>query len=198
MSEIVREGYQEIAGTFDEWKRRIVDDPRQDWRADLERRLPDGARILELGCGSGEDARALALRFRVTGVDISSAQLAMANDVDVIEADFTELELPDASYDAVVSFYALNHVPRERLAPLLSRVARWLAPGGWFMAAFGVGDTEAWVGEWLGTTMFFSSWPRETNSTLVSEAGLSIVRDELVRLREPEGDVDFQWILARA
>jgi len=198
VSEIVREGYQEIAGAFDEWKGRIIDDPRQEWRIDLERRLPDGARVLELGCGSGEDARALAQRFRVTGVDISSAQLALAHGVDVIEADFTQLELPDASYDAVVSFYALNHVPREQLPPLLSRIARWLAPGGWFMAAFGVGDTEAWVGDWLDTTMFFSSWPRETNSRIVAEAGLSIVRDEVVRFREPEGEVEFQWILARA
>ena len=34
-----------------------------------------------------------------------------------VHADFTALELAAASFDAVVSFYAFNHVPRELLAP---------------------------------------------------------------------------------
>ena len=32
MTEIVREGYEQIAGIFDEWRDRIVGDPRDDWR----------------------------------------------------------------------------------------------------------------------------------------------------------------------
>ena len=197
MSEIVREGYERIAGTFDEWRGRVVGDPRVQWRALLEERLPEGAQVLELGCGSGDDARALAGRFHVTGVDISPAQLRRAHGVETIEADFTALELPAAGYDATMSFYVFNHVPRERLAPLLARIARWTRPGGWFLHAFGTSDTEAWTGDWLGAPNFFSSFPPETNSRLVRDAGFTLERDELVTFREPEGDVTFQWILAR-
>lgn len=197
MTEIVREGYEHIAGTFDEWRTRVVGDPRDAWRALLEERLADGARILELGCGSGNDARHLARRFHVTGVDVSRAQLRRAHGIETIEADFTELELPDARYDAVVSFYVFNHVPRDRLAPLLAKIARWTRPGGWFLHAFGTSDTEAWTGDWLGAPNFFSSFPPEQNTRLVRAAGFAIERDELVTFREPEGDVTFQWILAR-
>jgi cyclopropane fatty-acyl-phospholipid synthase-like methyltransferase len=149
--------------------------------------------VLELGCGSGREGRRLAERFRVTGVDL----VPRADGIETIEADFLELELPDASYDACVSFYVFNHVPRDRLAPLLAKIRRWLVPGGWFMHAFGTSDMEAWTGEWLGGPTFFSSFPPDVNSGLVAEAGLAIERDEVITMQEPEGPVDFQWILAR-
>jgi cyclopropane fatty-acyl-phospholipid synthase-like methyltransferase len=128
----------------------------------------------------------------VTGVDL------VARAPGVLEADFLELELPDASYDACVSFYVFNHVPRERLAGLLGKIHRWLVPAGWSMHAFGTSDTGAWTGEWLGAPNFFSSFPPETNSRLVREAGFEIVRDELVTFTEPEGEATFQWVLARS
>lgn len=186
MSEIVREGYRR--NTFDEWRTRIVGDPRDAWADLLVSKLEPGARVLELGCGLGEPTLA---PFDVTGVDL------VARAEGVVEADFLELELPDASFDACVSFYVFNHVPRGRLPGLLAKIHRWLVPGGWFMHAFGTSDTEAWVGEWLGAPNFFSSHPPEVNSRLVQEAGFAIERDELVTFREPEGDVSFQWILAR-
>jgi cyclopropane fatty-acyl-phospholipid synthase-like methyltransferase len=202
MTEIVRDGYDVIADVFADWRDRIVDDPRDEWRDDLVGRLPDGASVLELGCGNGDDAVELARRFHVTGVDISKEQVLRAQSnvagADIVHADFTELELQPASFDAVVSFYVFNHVPRERLAPLLAHVHEWLVPGGLLMTAFGTSDTDAWTGEWLGTTMFFSSFPPETNSRLVREAGFEALRDELVVFREPEGEVTFQWVLARS
>ncbi len=136
----------------------------------------------------------------VTGVDISAEQVRRARaavpDADLVHADITSLELAPRSFDAVVSFYAFNHIPRELLAPTFARIGHWLVPGGLLMTALGVGDTEAWTGEWLGAPTFFSSFPHETNTRLVREAGFEILRDELVTFREPEGDVTFQWVLA--
>ncbi|HZQ89551.1 MAG TPA: methyltransferase domain-containing protein [Gaiellaceae bacterium] len=195
MIEIVRDGYRRLGGKFDEWRNHIAGDPRRAWRELLASKLEPGARVLELGCGNGDDARALALLdFEVTGVDL----VARAEGVTVIEADFLEVQLPERSYEAVVSFYAFNHVPREKLGPLLRKIHSWLVPGGALMAAFGTGDTEAWRGEWLGVPMFFSSYPPETNSRLVREAGFEVVRDEVVEFQEPEGEVRFQWVLARS
>jgi SAM-dependent methyltransferase len=195
MTEIVRDGYRELGKAFDDWRDRIVGDPRDEWRERLASKLEPCARILELGCGNGDDARALAARgFKVTGVDL----VARADGVDVLEADFLEVQLPGASFDAVVSFYVFNHVPRERLAPLLASIHDWLVPGGLLLAVFGAGDMEAWTGEWLGTTMFFSSFPRETNSRLVRDAAFDMLDDELVTFTEPEGEVTFQWVLARS
>ena len=106
------------------------------------------------------------------------------------------------------------------MAPLLTRIHGWLAPsagsvvgkaddarpedrtpaapGGWLLAAFGASDLPGWTGEWLGAETFFSGFPPEVNSQLVRDAGLTIERDEVVEFVEPEGPVQFQWVLAQA
>lgn len=202
-TQIVSAGYDAIGETFAAWRRRIVGDPRDEWAEELVARLDDGARVLELGCGSGSpETRRLAQRFAVTGVDISPRQVERARaaipEASFMVADLTELELPPASYDAVVSFYVFNHVPRDLLAPLLGRIRDWLVPGGWLLSAFGVSDLESWTGDWLGAPTFFSSFPAEVNSRLVREAGFTLERDEVVVFEEPEGQAKFQWVLARA
>ena len=202
-TDLVGRGYDEIGERFAEWRDRIVGDPRREWEEELVSRLEDGARVLELGCGAGvPDTQRLAARFRVTGVDVSTEQVRRARaavpQAEFVKADFTALELEPGSFDAVVSFYAFNHVPRELLAPTFARIARWLVPGGLLMTALGTSDTEAWTGDFLGAPSFFSSFPPETNTRLVQDAGFAILRDEVVTFREPEGDVTFQWVLASA
>jgi SAM-dependent methyltransferase len=199
---LVADAYDAIGETFADWRERIVGDPREEWERELVARLPAGARVLELGCGAGApETRRLAARFRLTGVDISPRQVERARaaipDAEFLEADFTELELPEASFDAVVSFYVFNHVPRELLAPLVERIHGWLRPGGWFMNAFGASDNPGWAGEWLGAETYFAGFDPEVNSQLVREAGFAIERDELVTFEEPEGPATFHWILAR-
>jgi cyclopropane fatty-acyl-phospholipid synthase-like methyltransferase len=199
--ELIGRGYDAIGEHFAEWRDRIVGDPRREWEDELTSRLEDGARVLELGCGAGvPDTKRLAARFSVTGVDVSTEQVRRAREAvpeaEFVEADFTALELEPGSFEAVVSFYAFNHVPRELLAPTFGRIHRWLVPGGFLMTALGTSDNEAWTGDWLGAPTFFSSFPPETNTRLVREAGFEIVRDEVVTFREPEGDATFQWVLA--
>jgi cyclopropane fatty-acyl-phospholipid synthase-like methyltransferase len=202
-TQIVSDGYDAMGETFAAWREGIVGDPRREWEDELVARLEDGARVLELGCGSGSpETRRLAQRFALTGVDISPQQVERAGaaipEAEFIVADFTELELPAGSFDAVVAFYVFNHVPRDLLAPVLARIHVWLVPGGRLLTAFGVSDMEGWTGEWLGAQTFFSSFPPEVNSRLVREAGFTIERDEVITFDEPEGPVSFQWVLAQA
>ncbi len=159
--------------------------------------------MLEVCCGGGApETRRLAQRFAVTGVDISPLQVERARAAipvaEFVCADITELELPAGSFDAVASFYAFNHVPRDLLAPLLGKIHGWLAPGGWLLTVFGTSDLPGWTGEWLGAETFFSSFPPVINLRLVREAGFRITRDEVVTIEEPEGPARFQWVLAQA
>ncbi|HJQ75355.1 MAG TPA: methyltransferase domain-containing protein [Gaiellaceae bacterium] len=205
-TQIVADGYDAMAETFAEWRRNFGDDPRREWEDELVSRLADGAHLLELGCGGGSpETQRFAQRFAVTGVDISPRQVELARaaipEAEFVCADLTDLELPPGSFDAVASFYAFNHVPRDLLAPLLASIHGWLVPGGWLLTAFGQSDTEGWTGEFLGAQSFFSSYPPEVNSRLVREAGFTIERDEIVTFEEPEpnpGQARFQWVLAQA
>jgi SAM-dependent methyltransferase len=198
---MVGAGYDAMVDAWEAWSAQIHDDPRHAWAADLAARLPAGARILELGCGGGtRETRELAERFTLTGLDLSERQLERARarvpNATFVHGDLTSAELAAGSFDAVVAFYVFNHVPRELLPVVLARVHRWLADGGWFMAAFGTTDLPAWEGDFLGAPTHFSSFTPDVNRRLVTEAGLAVVRDETVEIAEPEGPVRFQWILA--
>jgi SAM-dependent methyltransferase len=199
---LVGKGYDLIGETFVDWRDRIVGDPRGRWADELASRLPDGARVLELGCGAGvPDTQLLAERFRVTAVDISHKQIERARasvpSASFVHADFTRLELDPGSFEAVAAFYSFNHVPRDLLSELFRRIQSWLVPDGLFMTALGVSDTEGWIGDFLGAPTYFSSFPPETNRLLLREAGFELLLDELVTFLEPEGEASFQWVLAR-
>jgi SAM-dependent methyltransferase len=201
-AELVGRGYDAMIDTWEAWSAQITDDPRHELTADLAARLPDGARVLELGCGGGtSETKAMADRFRLTGVDLSERQLERARarvpNGEFVRGDLTTIEFDDGSFAAVVAYYVFNHVPRELLAPVFARIHRWLADGGYFMAALGASDLEAWTGDFLGAPTFFSGFPPETNSRLVREAGFELVRDEVVTIAEPEGPASFHWVLAR-
>jgi cyclopropane fatty-acyl-phospholipid synthase-like methyltransferase len=192
-----------MAVRFRDWAARVEDDPRDRFVDVLMRRLEPGARVLELGIGGGAgSSRRLAQRFRLTGVDISGAQLELARtalpQAHLVQADITEVEFEPESFDAVVSLYVLAHVPRELLGALLERVRTWLRPGGAVLVTLGAGDEPGGVQTWLGVPMFFSSHPPEVNRRLISAAGLAIEVDELVTIHEPEGEATFHWMLARA
>lgn len=199
---LVADGYDAMIDTWEAWAAQITDDPRHTWASGLAARLADGDRVLELGCGGGtRETRALAERFALTGVDLSRRQLERARarvpDATFIEADITAVEFGAGSFEAVLSFYAFNHIPRELLRPLLDKIHAWLVPGGWLLTVFATTDEEGWTGDFLGAPSFFSGFEPGTNSQLVRDAGLRLERDEVVSLAEPEGAVSFQWVLAQ-
>ena len=201
-TQLVAAGYDAMADTWEAWKSRIRDDPRAEWCDELVARLAPGARVVELGCGGGTpETELLAGRFRLIGVDLSQEQLRRARErvpsAELVHADFTQLALEPGSVDAVASFYAFNHVPRDLLAGLFARIHSWLAPGGLLLTALGASDLPGWYGDFLGAPSYFSGYPPETNSRLLEGAGFTLLRDELVTIREPEGDATFQWVLAR-
>ncbi len=201
-TQLVGAGYDAMVETWEAWRAQITEDPRMQWLDELVTRLPAGAHVIELGCGGGTaETTALAAHFRLTGVDLSHEQLRRARErvpaAEFLYADFTTVEFEPGSVDAVAAFYSFNHVPRELLGGLFARIRTWLAEGGLFLAALGTGDTEGWVGEWLGAPMYFSSFPPEENTRLLREAGFGLLRDEVVTIREPEEDASFQWVLAR-
>jgi SAM-dependent methyltransferase len=198
---VVERGWDQIPDRFAEWQARIDDTERDARVDDLLARVPRGADILELGCGAGgPTTQRLAAHGRVTGVDISAEQLERAREripaATFIHGDAATVELVDGGFDAVVSLYALNNLPREELGALFGRIHGWLRPGGLFLASLAASDLPAWQGDWLGVDMFFSGWDADTTLRLVDEGGLEIVDHRVEAMQEPEDEVRWLWVLA--
>jgi SAM-dependent methyltransferase len=191
-----------MATRFDEWQEQVSGSPRMRYLDELLALVGPRPDLLELGCGAGvESTRVLAERGRLTGVDISEAQLELARErvpsATFIRADLTELQFAAESFDGVVALYVLFHLPRAELGPLMARIVDWLRPGGVFLATMlARGDGEG-VEDWLGVPMFFSSSGPDADRALFRDAGLAILLDETVVQTEPEGELPFHWMLAR-
>jgi SAM-dependent methyltransferase len=169
------------------------------WVAELAGLLPPGGRVVDLGCGAGIPAtRELTGHgFQVIGVDFSAVQLRRAQQLvpaaRLVQADMTAFHLKPASADAVVSFYALIHVPLAEQEPLFPRIREWLRPGGHFLAI--VGATR-WTGteRYLGADMFWGQADTATYHRWLQAAGLTPIWNRYI----PEGDSGHSLILAEA
>jgi SAM-dependent methyltransferase len=199
---IVADGYDQIAERYADWSARSFDDPRHRYTDLVLDRLPAGAAVLELGCGAGLPTTArLAERFAVTGVDLSARQIELARRnvprAAFAQADMATLDLPPASFDAVVAFYAITHVPRDEHRALLASISRWLRPGGLLVTTMGARSSPDTVErDWLGAPMFFSHFGARANERLVREAGLRPVSARIESTDEEGVPVLFLWVVA--
>ena len=201
---LVAAGYDAMAERYLAWSDLRPSEARRRYLALADELIPAGADVLDLGCGAGIPMTAtLAVGRSVTGVDISSAQIALARanvpSAWFIQADLTTLAFPSRSFDAVVAFYSLTHVPRVEHAALFGRIRSWLRPGGLFLGSLGVEDSPDEIeADWLGVDMFFSHFSARVNRRLVTEAGLLLERADVVSEPEDRHDARFLWVVARA
>jgi SAM-dependent methyltransferase len=133
--------------------------------------------VLDLGCGAGVPGAKLLVQsgFEVTGLDFSRVQIERARHLvpqaDFIEADMAEWSCEPATFEAVVSFSALIHVPQRALFP---RIRRWLKRGGYFMAIVG---HHRWTGveEYYGSPMFWDDADAATYLDWFAAAGFEVL-----------------------
>ena len=134
--------YQQNAGTF--CADTVEVDMTPLYRRFL-RLLPEQARILDAGCGSGRDARAFAeLAHQVAAFDASSALAALAErhaGQPVHCLRFQDMTWRDA-FDGIWACASLLHVPSAELPDVMGRLRAALRPGGILYASFKYGSGE--------------------------------------------------------
>jgi cyclopropane fatty-acyl-phospholipid synthase-like methyltransferase len=154
--------------------------------APLLARLVPRSRVLDLGCGTGVPvSRALAdAGHDVVGVDISAGQLAVARrqaiTARLVRGDMSRLAFVDASFDAVVSFYAIFHLPRELHAALFVSMHGWLKPGGWLFASVSFPDEAAYIEEFFGVDMYWSNYGLGRYREMLRDAGFIIEQESIL------------------
>jgi ubiquinone/menaquinone biosynthesis C-methylase UbiE len=135
------EARSDVALAYDRWSRRYDDDHNatRDLDARVVRQSPlhlSGARVLELGCGTGKNSQWLATQAReLVALDFSPGMLDVARrrvraaHVRFVKRDITHAwPVEPASVDVVVGNLVLEHV--RDLGPIYAEAARVLRPGG--------------------------------------------------------------------
>lgn len=196
--DLIRKGFDVVAERYLEFTAPHIA-TRRSWLEQAMSLTRPGSIVLDLGCGAMPATGALAGRFALVGVDLSTTQLQMARSATagaalVVQGDMAEIAVRHASLGAVVSMWAFMHLPREEQPGLLDRITRWLEPGGVLLASFGMDDDPGTVEDFLGVPMFFSHFDADETVRQVEAAGLVIVKADVVS--EPDG-TRAPWVLAR-
>jgi SAM-dependent methyltransferase len=133
----------------------------------------------------------------VTGVDISPVQIERARRLvpaaKFFCQDMSEADFPAESFRAIVSFFAIIHVPVDEQLPIFRKLSRWLRPGGYVLATVG---SRAWTGteeDWHGAPMYWSHVDRDTYLAWLRDVGLDVLWTRFI----PEGTGGHTLLLAK-
>ncbi len=117
-------------------------------RQAFRERLAPGARLLEIGAGTGQDSAYFQDEgLAVVAVDLSPAMVehCRAKGIEAHVMDFLHLNFPVGSFDAVFALNCLLHVPNHDLPAVLAAIRAAIRPGGLFFLGV-YGGTESFEG----------------------------------------------------
>ena len=175
----VREAYNQIATEY--LAARMASHHDVQLLEELVEGLPHGARVLDAGCGAGIPVtRFLSQHFSVLGVDISDEQIRLARtavpSATFIRKDLVKLGLDDASFDSIVCFYAIFHIPFTEHGEVLTNFFRLLRPGGVLLICLANSSSELeGEEEFFGESMYYSAPAVADSVALLAEAGFDLV-----------------------
>ncbi|KAI9826451.1 MAG: hypothetical protein M1826_006660 [Phylliscum demangeonii] len=198
--DVVEKGYDCIAHQYLEWSN--PSDERMASFRQLLARLPEHAQTLDLGCGAGIPwTSTLAQHGQVTAVDISAAQIRLAEQhvpgARLIKADMMSLAFAPGSFDAIVAFHSIIHLPRDEQATLIQRLSDWLRPGGYAALNLAAADDSGSINpDWLGAPMYWSGHDTQTSRRWFDQAGLRLLDAKVVDQVEDGVVVSHFWVLA--
>ncbi|HWZ65912.1 MAG TPA: class I SAM-dependent methyltransferase [Patescibacteria group bacterium] len=178
---------------------------------DFTNKLPEGASVLDAGCGPGRDAHILAGQgLKVTGLDLSAGLLKVAKqkypDIDFIEGDLLSLPFDDRSFDGVWSNTSLLHLETvEDVKQALSEMSRVLKTPGTLHVVVksqtGADKTAVVTDKLSGHDRFFQYFSLDEMTNLLEGAGFTILQSkeysEVETIPHGRPEVHLIWCLAR-
>ena len=193
--EIVKEALNKIAKDY-YTVRDMFDNSKEIER--FVKLLPINGKILDVGCGGGIPATKYLVDsgFDVVGIDFSDNMLNLARknvpNATFWKKDMTKLDFKDNSFDGIVAFYSIIHVPKELHSSLFRSFQGILKNGGVMLISMGSKEYEG-TEHYYGANMFWSHYNPEKTLQFIKDSDFEIIFDEF---NTCGGEKNY-WILAR-
>lgn len=140
--------------------------------------------ILDIGCGSGFPIAKYFMdkNFEVTGIDGSEKLLAIARSkypkLRALHGDIRTIEL-NSSFDAIVEWWCLFHLPKKDHELMIERFASWLKPGGLLQFTTGDDEFEGSNSKMLNQELHFYSLAPAQYEKILKQQGFKILLKEM-------------------
>lgn len=149
---------------------------------DFTNLLP-GRRLLNLGSGSGRDAVLLrTCGLEVVCIDASKSMIDMTTKLgfESYQADFSHIDFPDSSFDAVWAYTSLIHIPKDEARRVVSHIQRLLKASGVFAIGVIEGDSDGMVERKTmpGVVRYFKNYTSDELRELVEPFGFEFLAEQ--------------------
>ncbi len=157
--------------------------------------LPAQATLLDLGCGTGQDACYLAtVGHRVIGLDRAMSLLQFASgripSVPLVHADIRALPIRADSLDGIWAAASLIHLPKRNVTSVLVALRQLMKPGGAFAATFTYGSNSRIKQTGWMPGRYFARWRKDELARALRRAGWTVLSLRVVSNQERKG----RWI----
>ncbi len=157
--------------------------------------LPAQATLLDLGCGTGQDACYLATAgHRVIGLDRAMSLLQFASrripSVPLVHADIRALPIRADSLDGIWAAASLIHLPKRNVTGVLVALRHLVKPAGLFAATFTYGSKSCIKRNGWMPGRYFARWRKDELARAFCRTGWRVLSLRVVSNQERKG----RWI----
>jgi ubiquinone/menaquinone biosynthesis C-methylase UbiE len=142
----------------------------------------EGAKVLDIGCGHGRDAKHLSeIGYEVTGIDLSEGLLKIAKEnspgCNFQKMDMRNLDFPDDNFDGIWACASFLHIPWREAKDTLKGFVHVLKPKGVICISVKEGKEEEFVKKdhYKGGVKFFANYTKDDIKRLFEEEGLEVI-----------------------